>query len=143
MNDEDFDLSSEEIIDALGPLIDSGRLTGKLFVDDVLVLDSNEQDRTEPDRVTYDEFGFSAHDDYGCVRIKAVDELLRDWMATGDEFEQAAARSTSERFGILVPGREYTDQQLKQVRANNQSQWSFGGAQFGQFGIYGGRYYNT
>jgi len=138
------DISTGDIIDAISPLIDDGRITGTVRVDGILILNSGNQNVTDLNIVTYDEYGFSDHDQYGCVRIRAIDEYVADWLANGDVFQVEAAEKSSQHYGILVPDREYTDEQRKNVYANNQGLWLMNvGLRLGQFAMYGDRYYNT
>ncbi len=140
MNDDlDFDL----IIDGLEVLIDTGRLTGKLYVDDVLVLDTEAGSVVDPipEINKYDEFNFSIEQSvHGAIRMKPVDELIADWLVNGNEFQIEIAKRQHQWFAFMVKGREYTDEQTKQI-ANNINRMFFVHRD-SNFQLYGMRWLN-
>lgn len=138
----DYDLTTEDIINGLMPLINDDRLTGKLAVDGVLVLDTQAGSIVDPIIPEYDNYGFSLEQSaHGCVRMKPLDERIADWLANGDEFQKAVAESTPQWLGLLIKGREYTDEQVKQISANNQAGFMFtGGLTMQPFCLFGDLY---
>jgi len=145
MNDDygfNDELSTGQIIDWMTPLIDEGRITGTIYADGVMVVEQGEAgELTDP---KYDKYGFSAHDEYGCVLIQKVEDLYAGWIESGDTHEKALAmQEKGKYYGLLIPGREYTDEQMEQVHANNQKYWMpYVGLMFATYNLYGDRYMN-
>jgi hypothetical protein len=141
----EFELSTGAIVDAISPLIAKGRLTGEIYVDGMLVLETDTPSPVTTTSLVYDEYGFSPHNENGCVRIKVIEELLDSWVNSDDEYEREIADTPHPWYGIRVPGREYTAEQGRQLNANAQNLWMIGMGQpvFGKFYVFGDRYKNT
>ncbi len=139
----EFELDFDLIVDGLEPLIDSGRLTGKLFVDGVLVLDTEAGSVVDPLPALneYDHYGFSIEQSaYGFVRIKVVDEHIADFLANGDEFQIEIAKRQHQWFGLMVRGRDYTAEETKQMALNSNRMFFI--HRDTNFQIYGMRWLN-
>lgn len=137
-------ITTNEIIEGLAPLIDDGRITGHVLVDGVTVLDDMQQVGTRPAPPQYDEYGFSTPDEFGCVRIKSVDEHFDDWAANGNDIQKSMAERRSEYFGILIPGREYAAGVAELIAENSRSLWQWLGnkPKFAPFAYFNDRYIN-
>ncbi len=102
MNEE---LTTGQVIDALDPYM--SRLSGIVYVDTVLVLDTEADAVVEEESISYDDWGFSDPDKWGCVQNRDLNEAIKDMLENGNEFEQEAARGQSQWLCVIIPNRPY------------------------------------
>jgi len=130
------DFTTEQIRTALMALVDSGRLSGEIYVDGRLIVATTEPNPAQ----IWDDNGFSIATLHNglCVRSRACEMLLDDLAANGDEFDKAAAAQAPHFFAMMVPGREYTfDQQALLDRSRPETMQMvtgfLGGMSFSKF----------
>lgn len=120
-------MSPYQIIVALTPLVEAGRLSGQIYVDDVLMLDSEANNAVDPPEAgEYDQYGFSAHDEYGCVRIQGVDIRIAEWLENGDDFQRQVAQSQPQWYGIPIKGRQYDPEVERNLYKNIENWFALG-----------------
>jgi hypothetical protein len=143
---DEYAVSTDQIIEALNPLIEDNRLTGRILVDGILILDSDEQGVVDPPvaPTDYDQWGFSEQDVYGCVRVKAIDEFFQSWLDDGDEFEKSYAESADQWYGIKVKDQEYPEDVERELNLNITDCWSLYASvpMIRSFVLHGPRYFN-
>lgn len=102
------DFTTEQIKTALQGLVDAGRLVGTVYVDGALAVNTGINPVPE-----WDENGWSIETRHNglCVRNRAVEMFLDDLAANGDKFDKAAAAEAPHWFAVMLPWREYTDEQ--------------------------------
>jgi len=72
-----------------------------------------------PDRADYDEDGWSFEpDEYGASRNYDVDMYLATLRA-GDEYEQQIASEADPNFACVIPGRDYSNDQMRVIKLNH------------------------
>ncbi len=133
--------TTDEIINALEPIIPD-RISGKVYVDGVLIVDTESQSVVDIPVSSYDEFGFSQPDSFGCVRIEKVDERIAAWLGSDNEFRRKVAQEQSQWFGILLPGWDYDDE-VDQRIWRNTAYHAVMSARLGGPVIEGFRFYNS
>jgi len=107
-------MTTGEVMALMGSFGD--RLSGKILVDGVLYMDTVAQAATERVVREWDEWGYSSGNDLDCVQIKEVERHKTEWLVSGDEFKIQAAQEQSQFYGIMIPGREYSDENKERLR---------------------------
>lgn len=104
-------------------IVSSPRVTGQLFLDGALVLDSEAQAVVEDEVSDFDkEFGISLEtNEYGCVRLEAVEQHIAELLASDDQIENKVGAEASQFYGFMVPGYEYNDFQRDQISKNSET----------------------
>jgi len=137
--------STDEVINFLEPLIPD-RLSGKVFVDGVLIADTEAGAVIDQPVAAYDQWGFSSPDEFGCVRIQAVDDEINSWLADSDKFKRQIAAEQAQWFGILHPNHDLPEDVAKRVRQNTAIRAFASGyidsIVFGNFRFFNPRYIN-
>ena len=126
----DINSTTGQIIDEITLLAEADRVSGRIEVDGILVVDSQAEAEIETPGIAWDADGFSPFDEFGCVMIKDV-EAHRAVLAAGDEWQKKVAADRAQWHGILFPDRELDDAVLQNVWDNVEIR-----AMFGMFGGY-------
>lgn len=121
------ELTTGQLIDVMGPFLDDGRITGTVYIDGVMVADTDADSAVDPAGVDWDKYGLGPHDEYGCCQVEAVEELRDKWLESGDKFEQEVAALQAQYYGVPIPGRQYTPEQEMLLNQNVQRLWGWGG----------------
>ncbi len=137
--------TTDEIISFLEPLIPD-RLTGKIRVDNVLIADTEADAVIDQPVTEYDEWGFSAPDTFGCMRIQAVDDKIDLWLASSDKFKKQIAAEQAQWFGVLMPDSDLPEDVERRVFQNTALRAMVSGYMaiivFSKFRFFNPRYIN-
>jgi len=73
----------------------------------------------------YDDMGISLEaTTFGGVRIKAVDELIQDWLDSGDKDKQKVVDMQNDNYCFKRPNIDYLPEQLQQIEMNQTKNWA-------------------
>lgn len=127
----------EQLVAALDPLIIEGRFAGSLIIlDGTTIHDEDAEGVVDPIDPVYLDDGFSvAPSIYGGFSHEGLDEIIAEWIASGDQDKAKVARGTAQYYFVFRAGNEVLNQEQRWQRSVNFFMGrfiaAFGGQKFG------------